>query len=152
MTATIAPPPSLRPRPYPLSDTGPDITLPAEFRAFHALHERAYRAYAAAHTPAGGDDLVRGAFGRLAVHWSTLLSSPNPTATAWDHVAEHIARRTSRLPLRTASPLHYHLTVLHHLADLSVTTAADTTGRDHATARCLLRASGNIPPLSADRR
>ncbi|RPK32199.1 hypothetical protein EES39_39365 [Streptomyces sp. ADI92-24] len=141
MTTTITPPPSLCPLPYPLSGTGPDITLPAEFCAFHAIHQRAYLAYADAHTPTGGDDLVRGAFGYLAVHWSTLLSSPNPTATAWDHVAAHVARRTPRLPLRTASSLHYQLTVLHHLANLSVTTAASTTGCDHATARCLLRAS-----------
>ncbi|EST18202.1 hypothetical protein [Streptomyces niveus] len=138
-------PPSLRPLPYALSGTEPDITLPADFRAFHAIHRRAYLAYADAHTPTGGDDLVRGAFGHLAVHWSTLLTSPNPTATAWDHAAAHIARRTPRLPLRTASPLHYQLTVLHQLANLSVTTAADTTGCDHATARCLLRVSGNNP-------
>lgn len=134
MTQTISPPPQ-----HPFTETSPDITLPAEFRAFHDLHQHAYLAYATAHTPTGANHLVRDTFGHLAVHWSTLLTSPNPTATAWDHVAAHIARHTSRLPLHTTSPLHYQLTVLHHLAGLSITATADTTGREHGTARCLLR-------------
>ncbi|MEV7091197.1 hypothetical protein AB0O07_35970 [Streptomyces sp. NPDC093085] len=143
------------PRPRPFTATGPDITLPAEFRAFHALHHHAYLSYATAHTPAHtpalAADLVRDVFGHLAVHWSALLRSSNPTATAWDHVAAHIARRTPRLLLRTTSPLQYQLTVLHHLAGLSVTAAAETTGREHATVRCLLQAPHHRPPAGRPR-
>lgn len=141
MTTTITPLQARLPAPALLPRTGPDIALPVEFRAFHSLHHHAYLAYATAHTPTAANDLIRGAFGTLAINWTTLLRSPNPTAAAWDHVAAHIARRTPHLALRTISPLHYQLTVLHHLAGLSATTAADTTGRDHATARCPLPAA-----------
>ncbi|MFE4492444.1 hypothetical protein ACFRKD_08280 [Streptomyces niveus] len=147
---TLTLPAARLPAPAPLPITGPDIALPLEFRAFHALHQHAYLAYATAHTATGAIDLVRDAFGTLAVNWATVLSSSNPTAAAWDHVAAHIARRTPHLPLGAVSPLHYQLTVLHQLARLSMTTAAETTGRDHATACCLLRRPYQ-PPASAGR-
>ncbi|MFE4177252.1 hypothetical protein ACFRR7_35315 [Streptomyces sp. NPDC056909] len=120
MTTTITQPTARLP------GTGPDIMLPVEFRAFHALHHHAYLAYATAHTPTGADNLIRDAFGTLAVNWAILLRSPNPTAAAWDHVARH----TPHLLLHTISPLHFQLTVLHHLVGLSAITAADTTGCD----------------------
>ncbi|MFD3524230.1 hypothetical protein [Streptomyces sp. NPDC058653] len=146
---TITRPGARFPAPAAAPVQGMDIALPLEFRAFHALHHRAYLAYATAHTPAGASDLVRGAFGTLAVNWATLLSSPNPTAAAWDRVAAHIARRTAPLPLSAVSPLHYQLTVLHQRAGLPMTTAAETTGRDHATACCLLRRPCQRPPSAA---
>ncbi|WP_329392108.1 hypothetical protein [Streptomyces sp. NBC_01716] len=134
-----------------LPSTGPDIALPLEFRAFHTLHQHAYLAYAAAHTTTHAVDLVSGAFGTLAVNWTTLLRSSNPTAAAWDQVAAHIARRARRLPLGPVSPLQYQLTVLHQLARLSITAAAETTGRDHATACCLLGRPYQAPAPAASR-
>ncbi|TXL84724.1 hypothetical protein [Streptomyces sp. IB2014 016-6] len=134
-----------------LPSPSPDIALPLEFRAFHTLHKDAYLAYAAAHTTTHAVDLVRGAFGTLAVNWTTLLRSSNPTATAWDQVAAHIARRTRRLPLGSVSPLQYQLAVLHQLARLSITAAAETTGRDHATACCLLSRPYQAPAPAAPR-
>ncbi|MFD8970687.1 hypothetical protein ACFV0C_37850 [Streptomyces sp. NPDC059568] len=152
MTTTITQPTARLPAPSPLPGTGPDIALPVESRAFHALHHHAYLAYATAHTPTGADNLIRDTFGTLAVNWATLLRSPNPTAAAWDHVAAHIARHTPRLTLHTISPLHYQLTVLHHLAGLSAITAADTTGCDHSTARTLLRTPYHSSTAEQERR
>ncbi|WP_285566735.1 hypothetical protein [Streptomyces sp. RTGN2] len=138
-----------RPRPAPDRDDL-NIELPAAFRAFHALHQPAYRDYAAAHTTAAADDILREAFGTLAAHWSDTMLRPDPNAYAWDLFASVVQARTQRLRLPANSPLQYEIVVLHHLAGWAPRHIADTTGRDPGKIRYLLRTwaqnEGTPPP------
>ncbi|MGW0940150.1 hypothetical protein [Streptomyces sp. NPDC002666] len=127
-----------RPRPAPDRDDL-NIELPAAFRAFHTLHQPAYRDYAAAHTtPSAAEDVVREAFGTLAAHWSDIMLRPDPNAYAWDLFTGVVRARTQRLRLPANSPLQYEIVVLHHLAGWAPRHIADTTGRDPGKIRYLL--------------
>ncbi|WP_327350104.1 hypothetical protein OG772_36070 [Streptomyces sp. NBC_01321] len=129
----------MTPPPATHHPTGPDIILPASFRAFCTLQHPAYRAYTAAHThPAETENLMSRAFGDLAAHWSDILLRPDPTAYAWDLFAGNVRRHTKRLRISTASPLQYEIVVLHHIARCTIDRTSDTTGRTTEKIRYLL--------------
>ncbi|MEV7253719.1 hypothetical protein [Streptomyces cyaneofuscatus] len=116
----------------------PGIVLPAAFRAFHTLHEPAYRAYADAHTTCSGPVLGR-AFGELAAHWSQIMLHTDPAAYAWDLFTAAVHACADRIPIPANSRLQYEAVVLHHIASCTLDLTSETTGRPPEKIRHLLR-------------
>ncbi|MFE8978542.1 hypothetical protein ACFYM7_34745 [Streptomyces cyaneofuscatus] len=124
--------------PEPRAHGVPGIVLPAAFRAFHTLHEPAYRAYVDAHTTASGPVLGR-AFGELAAHWSQIMLRTDPAAYAWDLFTTAVHTCADRIPIPATSRLQYEAVVLHHIASCTLDLTSKTTGRPPEKIRHLLR-------------
>lgn len=124
----------------PRTHSVPGIVLPAAFRAFHTLHEPAYRAYTEAHTaPAHSGLLLGRAFGELAAHWSQIMLGTDPAAYAWDLFTATVHASAGRLDILATSPLQYEAVVLHHIAGCTIHRTSETTGRPPEKIRHLLR-------------
>ena len=139
------PRPRLRHRPYTTHPpntralTPPALALPPAFQAFYALHHARYLAYAQAHLDASEAEVaVRDAFGNLVTHWPSIVSQPNPTAHAWQQLADRVHSQSTRLPIPARSPLHYDALILHQMLGYSVKDTADATGQDPSKIRYLV--------------
>ncbi|MFF8813765.1 sigma-70 family RNA polymerase sigma factor [Streptomyces pactum] len=83
--------------------TGPSMELPADFRAFHELHRKAYvhRAETILNNRADAEEAVDTAFEQLARCWPRVLRMENPAAFAWavmKNRALDLARARRRRP------------------------------------------------------
>ncbi|MFJ9773738.1 hypothetical protein ACIRVF_21260 [Kitasatospora sp. NPDC101157] len=116
--------------------------LPLEFAAFCELHRPRYLSYARVwlteHAQAA--TAVQQAFAEIAVQWRDLLTSPNPTALAWQilrgTVAEHTRQET---PAPDRHPADDDLAILHYVVGLAAPEIADVIGTDTASVAGRLR-------------
>ncbi|WP_051853446.1 hypothetical protein [Streptomyces aureocirculatus] len=115
--------------------TEPSI-LTTAFYAFYDLHRPAYHAYAAAHLPPQEALItVTHVFELIASTWTSVVTTPRPSAWAWDKHTQAIARRTGR----TTTPAQ-DTVLLHDTLRLSIDQIATITGTDDASVAALLAA------------
>ncbi|MFG3227023.1 hypothetical protein ACGF07_19835 [Kitasatospora sp. NPDC048194] len=123
-------------------EPGEPEDLPLEFAAFCELHRPRYLSYARVWLTEQVDaaTAVQQAFAEIAVHWRDLLTSPNPTALAWQilrtTVAEH-SRQAAGTPDR--HPADDDLAILHYVVGLAAPEIADVIGTDTASVAGRLR-------------
>ncbi|MFH8993194.1 hypothetical protein [Streptomyces sp. NPDC017940] len=125
--------------------TAPSV-LSTAFYAFYDLHRPTYHAYAAAHLPPHEALItVTHVFELIAATWTTVVTTPRPSARAWETHTQAIARRTGRTPAPAEDTL-----LLHDVLRLSIGQIATITGTDDATVAALLaagrRARRSLPP------
>ncbi|MGW3040111.1 hypothetical protein ACWC9T_08690 [Kitasatospora sp. NPDC001159] len=127
----------------PPSEPGEPEGVPLEFAAFCELHRPRYLSYARVWLTGHGDaaTAVQQAFSEIAVHWRELLTSPNPTALAWQilrtTVAEH-TRQTTAVD-QDRHPADDDLAILHYVVGLAAPEIADVIGTDTASVAGRLR-------------
>ncbi|MFF2077770.1 RNA polymerase sigma factor [Kitasatospora sp. NPDC058162] len=116
--------------------------VPLEFAAFCELHRPRYLSYARVWLTEHADaaTAVQQAFAEIAVQWRELLTSPNPTALAWQilrgTVAEHTPEET---PVPDRHPADDDLAILHYVVGLAAPEIADVIGTDTASVAGRLR-------------
>ncbi|MFE7892717.1 hypothetical protein [Streptomyces sp. NPDC057412] len=138
-TLTHRPHPHLTTPPHD-PQTPPTPTLPPAFEAFCALNRTGYLDYARAHLPPHqAHHLVCHVLGELAVHWSDIVSHPNPAARAWSVLRTRIqAAAPAPDTLDTCPAQQYDALVLQCRLGYSSTAAASMTGLDPSKIRYLL--------------
>ncbi|MFI9361742.1 RNA polymerase sigma factor [Kitasatospora sp. NPDC053057] len=116
--------------------------VPLEFAAFCELHRPRYLSYARVWLKEHADAAiaVQQAFAEIAVQWRELLTSPNPTALAWQilrgTVVEHTRQET---PVPDRHPADDDLAILHYVVGLAAPEIADVIGTDTASVAGRLR-------------
>ncbi|MFG2651204.1 hypothetical protein [Streptomyces sp. NPDC048436] len=108
--------------------------LPTAFEGFRTLYEPCYLGYAQLHLPAqDACAAVAHTWGHLLTHWPRVVSSPSPTAYAWQQLASFTASRISPLSLAADSPDQYDAVLLHHALGYPLKIVAAATGLHPAT-------------------
>ncbi|MFI5987841.1 hypothetical protein ACIBEA_44200 [Streptomyces sp. NPDC051555] len=134
-----------KPTTTPTSTTGLALTLPPAFEAFYLLHHPHYLTYAQAQLPPWlAHDAVRAAFGNLILNWTTLLTTINPAAHAWDHLSHEVRTRA----LATTTPGRAFEDDIRILTEIGFTSEATATmtGRDLSKIRYLTRTTTHPAP------
>ncbi|MFB7905516.1 hypothetical protein ACFXPX_11305 [Kitasatospora sp. NPDC059146] len=116
--------------------------VPLEFAAFCELHRPRYLSYARVwlteHAEAA--TAVQQAFAEIAVQWRELLTSPNPTALAWQILRGTVAEHTPQeIPVPDRHPADDDLAILHYVVGLAAPEIADVIGTDTASVAGRLR-------------
>ncbi|MGW2374634.1 MULTISPECIES: RNA polymerase sigma factor [Kitasatospora] len=116
--------------------------VPLEFAAFCELHRPRYLSYARVWLTEHADaaTAVQQAFAEIALQWRELLTSPNPTALAWQILRGTVAEHT-RQPVAAPDrhPADDDLAILHYVVGLAAPEIADVIGTDTASVAGRLR-------------
>ncbi len=111
--------------------------LTTTFYAFYDLHRPAYHAYAAARLPEEEAQIsVTQLFDLVAGNWTTIVTTPRPSAWAWAKHTTTVARRSGRTPTPAEDAA-----LLHDELRLSIDRIATITGTEPATVTALLAAA-----------
>ncbi|MER7846758.1 hypothetical protein ABTZ03_22720 [Kitasatospora sp. NPDC096077] len=130
------------------SDAGPPPgpgepeDVPLEFAAFCELHRPRYLSYARVWLTESAEAAiaVQQAFAEIAVQWRELLTSPNPTALAWQILRGTVAEHTRQEPVAPdRHPADDDLAILHYVVGLAAPEIADVIGTDTASVAGRLR-------------
>ncbi|MFD5085952.1 hypothetical protein ACFWOG_25320 [Kitasatospora sp. NPDC058406] len=112
--------------------------------ALRDQHLHHYLRYAALLLPSAiAWQAVHDAFEDLARRWPDVLSTPSPTACAWQAVRHHVGAATDPSflgPLAHLTAPEQDVLMLHVVLDLPPAEVAVLTGRDPAAVHVLLRA------------
>ncbi|MBV2154164.1 hypothetical protein [Kitasatospora sp. SUK 42] len=126
----------------PPQEPGEPEDVPLEFAAFCELHRPRYLSYARVWLTGHGEatTAVQEAFAEIAVQWRELLTTPNPTALAWQILRATVAEHTRQVPVTPdRHPADDDLAILHYVVGLAAPEIADVIGTDTASVAGRLR-------------